>query len=94
MSVTRLRPQTQPTTELQILKNRYDEARDIKDAWHHRLEQAHRAHNVAARTGGDTEATNRTITAVEIDYVDAVTHHRAALTTWMDATLHLERTAA
>ena len=94
MSVTRIRPRTQPTTELQVLKNRYDEARDIKDAWHYRLKEAQRAHSNAIRTGQDHEATRRNITAVEINFNDAAAQHKTALTAWMDATLHLERNAA
>lgn len=94
MSVTRIRPQTQPNSRLQVLKNRDDEARDIKDAWHHRLQQAQTAHSNAIRTGQDHEATRRNIAAVEINFNDAAAQHQAALTTWMDATLNLERTAA
>jgi hypothetical protein len=83
-----------PLTEAQILKARYDEARQIKDAWQHRLNQAHRAHSIAQLTGQDTEATQRNINAVEIEFTDAAGELKVALDAWMAATRTTERRAS
>lgn len=95
MSVTMLRPRQAPITEAQILKNRYDEARAIKDAWDHRYHRAMREHSDAIRTGGDFNITRRNLDAIEIHVLDAAGELKVALNAWMTATLpsHERRTA-
>lgn len=75
----------------QTLKARYDEARQIKDAWHVRLQAAQQAHTEAVLNGGDTEATRRNINAVEINFNDAAAELSVAIDAWMDAVHHSEK---
>ena len=91
MKTTLRRP---PVTESQILKNRYDEAVRIKDAWDYRLQWAQAVHADATEYGGDTDATGRTITAVEIHVTDAAGELRVALNAWVNATTTTERRTA
>lgn len=83
-----------PISEAQILKNRYDEAVRIKDAWDTRLKRAQQDHADATKYGGDTNATTRNITAVEIHVTDAAGELRVALNAWMNATTNTERRTA
>lgn len=94
MTATRIRARRVPLTEAQVLKNRYDEARAIKDAWQYRLNLAHIEHHDAQQHGGDTEATRRNINAVQINLTDAAGELRVALDLWMHATSTPERRAS
>ena len=95
MSVTTLRPRHVPITETQILKARYDEARQIKDAWDHRYRRAMQEHSEAIRHGGDFSVTRRNLDAVEIQVLDAAGELKVALNAWMAATIpHNERRTA
>ena len=94
MSVTAIRPRRVPMTEVEILKSRYDEARQIKDAWAHRLKLAQQDHSHAFHHGGDTDATRRNLTAVEINFTDAAGELKVALDAWMHVTLQHERRAS
>ena len=82
-----------PITESQILKNRYEEAVRIKDAWDYRLRWAQTDHAEATKYGGDTDATARNIRAVEIHVTDAAGELQIARTAWMTATTTERRTA-
>lgn len=90
MTVTTLRPRQAPITETQILKNRYDEARQIKAAWDHRLKRAQHEHSDAIRHGGDTDATRRNLAAIDIQVADAAGELKVALNAWMAAVHHTE----
>ncbi|MCO4257369.1 hypothetical protein [Pseudarthrobacter cellobiosi] len=93
MSATRLRPPV--ITEAQILKNRYDEARQIKDAWDWRLRRAqHELRDATVNGTGDRHAAARNAAAVEIQVADAAGELRVALNAWMQATLTHERKTA
>ncbi|WP_427130386.1 hypothetical protein [Pseudarthrobacter sp. S9] len=94
MTATRIRIRHVRPTEAQILKARYDEARQIKNAWEHRLKTAHLAHKDATTYGGDTEATRRNINAVQINLADAAGELQVALDLWMHATSTPERRAS
>lgn len=72
-------------TGLDVLRARYEESRAIKDAWEYRLKVAHRAHRKAVRSGKGAESARRNIIAIEINFTDAITHHRVALTAWAAA---------
>jgi len=91
MKTTLRRP---PATESQILKNRYEEAVRIKDAWDYRLRWAQTDHAEATKYGGDTDATARNIRAVEIHVTDAAGELRVALNAWVNATTTTERRTA
>lgn len=95
MNVTKLPPRRVPITEAQILRNRYDEARAIKDAWDHRYMRATLEHSDAIRRGGDFEATRRNLDAIHIQVQDAAGELKVALNAWMAATIpnHDRRTA-
>ena len=70
-------------TPTQIAKARYDEARQLLDAWTHRLERAQtHAHN-AARNGGDVLAARRNLNAVEIHREDAKADEAIARQQWV-----------
>ncbi|GGH93901.1 hypothetical protein ACFFGR_09430 [Arthrobacter liuii] len=87
MSVTKLPVRRVPITEAQILRNRYDEARAIKDAWDTRHRRAQREHSDAIRHRGDIQATRRNLDAIEIQVQDAAGELKVALNAWMAATL-------
>lgn len=74
----------------QTLKARYDEARDIKNAWEHRLRQAEAQHTEATRAGLDNTATLRNIKAIEISFDDAAGQLAVAMDAWMAAVHHVE----
>lgn len=88
MNVTHIRSRRATITDSQILKNRYDEARAIKDAWDQRLKRALSEHCDAIHHAGDTDATRRNLAAVEIQVADAAGELKVALNAWMTATLH------
>jgi len=92
--MTERRPNRRPATESEVLKARYDEARAIKDAWDHRLRRAHIEHAAAQRYGGDTEAAQRNITAVQIQVTDAAGELAVALQQWVQSSTHTERRAS
>ena len=94
MTVTPIRARHVPLTEVQILKNRYEEAKLIKDAWDHRLKRAHQEHADAVVHGGDTNATRRNLNAVEIQVQDAAGELKVALNAWMTTTINAERRAS
>lgn len=84
MSRTKLRPPV--VSESQILKNRYDEARQIKDAWDWRLKRAQHELADATRNGvGDRHAAARNLAAVEIHVQDAAGELAVALNAWVTA---------
>lgn len=70
---------TPPLTEEQILRNRHDEARAIKEAWDYRLKCAQIAHRDAMKTNGDVLAARRAMDAAEIQVADAAGELRLAL---------------
>jgi|GEM_PF-2763578 hypothetical protein len=84
----------QPPTESQILKNRYDEALQIKAAWDHRLKRALSEHYDALHHGGDRQASERNLAALDVHVADAAGELRVALTAWMTATTNTERRTA
>jgi hypothetical protein len=95
MSVTRLPVRRAPITEAQVLRNRYDEAKAIKEAWDYRYMRATKEHSDAIRHGGDFEATRRNLDAIHIQVQDAAGELKVALNAWMAATLpHHERRTA
>lgn len=77
-------------TTHQTLKARYDEARDIKDAWEYRLRQAETEHTRVIRAGGDITATLRNIKAIEVSFDDAAGQLAVAMDAWMAAIHHSE----
>lgn len=84
MTRTKLRPPQ--LTESQILKNRYDEARQIKDAWDWRLKRAQHELADATRNGvGNRHAAARNLSAVEIHVQDAAGELEVALNAWVTA---------
>lgn len=80
-----------PITEVELLKARYDEARDIKAAWDARLRRAEAEHSHAIQVGGDFAATRRVIDAVEIEVADAAGELKVALAAWMGACIEQEK---
>lgn len=88
MTLTRIHPRHVPLTEAQILKARYDEARQIKDAWDWRLRRAQYELRDAITHGGDTQASARNLAAVEINVADAAGELSVALNAWVQATTH------
>ncbi|MBT2537245.1 hypothetical protein [Arthrobacter sp. ISL-69] len=94
MSVTPIRIRRAPVTEVEILKARYDEARQIKDAWDHRYKRALYEHSSTIRSGGDFADTRRNLDAVEIQVADAAGELKVALNAWMHATTQHERRAS
>jgi hypothetical protein len=90
MTVTRIRTRRAPVTEVEILKARYDEARQIKDAWDYRYKRALSEHSDAIRSGGDFADTRRNLDAVEIQVADAGGELKVALAAWMHATTQQE----
>ena len=95
MNVYRLPVRRNAITEVQILRARYDEARAIKEAWDFRLHWAQAVHADAVKYGGDTDATRRSLAAVEIQVADAAGELKVALNAWMAATIpHHERRTA
>lgn len=81
MSRTKLRPA--PITDTQILKARYDEARQIKDAWDWRLKRAQLELRDATTTSGDVKAASTNLAAVEIQVTDAAGELDVALNAWV-----------
>ena len=94
MTVTPIRQRRVPMTEVEILKSRYDEARQIKDAWDSRYKRALGEHSIAIRSGGDFTDTRRNLDAVEIQVADAAGELKVALAAWMYVTLQHERRAS
>lgn len=92
MTVTSIRPAHRPITEAQILKARYDEARQIKEAWDHRLKRALAEHYDALHHAGDTDATRRNLAAIDIQVADAAGELKVALHAWM-ASVHYAESA-
>lgn len=90
MTVTPIRPAHRPITEAQILKARYDEARQIKEAWDYRLKRALSEHYHAIHHAGDHEATRRNLAAIDIQVADAAGELKVALNAWMAAVHHAE----
>lgn len=101
MSVTKLPVRRVPITEVQILRNRYDEAKAIKEAWDHRLRRAQREYTAAltaearaaetkaneASAASRSIATRRNLDAIHIQVTDAAGELKVALNNWMAATL-------
>lgn len=100
MTVTPIRRAHHPISEAQVLKSRYDEARQIKEAWDYRLKRAQAEHSDAIRHGGDHEATRRNLNAIDIQVADAAGELAVALHAWMasvhyaESTLHTYRRAS
>lgn len=93
MTRTPLRPPV--VSESQILKNRYDEARRIKDAWDWRLRRAQYELRDATVNGiGDRTAAARNLAAVEIQVTDAAGELEVALNAWMAVAITHERRSA
>lgn len=81
MTRTKLRPA--PITETQILKARYDEARQIKEAWDWRLKRAQLELRDATTTNGDVKAASMNLAAIEIQVTDAAGELDVALNAWV-----------
>lgn len=84
--MTRARLRAVPLTEAQILKNRYDEARQIKDAWDWRLQRAQYELRDATTRNGDIKAATMNLAAVQIQVADAAGELEVALRAWVRAT--------
>lgn len=79
--MTRLR--SVPLTETQVLKNRYDEARAIKEAWDWRLKRAQLELRDATTHNRDVKPAAMNLAAVEIQVTDAAGELEVALTNWV-----------
>ena len=71
-------------TPVQVARARYDEARQIRDAWEHRIKVAQAAHDEARRTKSDEMTTRRTLNATLIQADDALEAMRVAHRIWVE----------
>lgn len=71
--------------ENDTLKNTYEEALAIKEAWDHRVTKAETNYRAALHAGQGIEQTRNQLNAVNIQHTQAVAHMGTALDAWLDA---------